>query len=148
MTLDEVNLEIIRRLSKDGRMPYKNIADTLKVTENTVRSRVNRLQEEGVLEIAGLINPELLPGHQQVIIGVKLSKTDLVNKGADFSRLKGIVSVSVVTGRYDLFLTVLLREGFGLLEFYQEEVSKIDDVLSVETFVVYKNYKNRIPYVL
>jgi Lrp/AsnC family transcriptional regulator for asnA, asnC and gidA len=35
-----------------------------------------------------------------------------------------------------------------LLEFYTEEVSKIKDVQSVETFVVYKSYNLKVPYVL
>ena len=73
---------------------------------------------------------------------------DLVKKGEEFSRLKGVISVSVVTGRFDLILTVLLKTGFGLLEFYTEEVSKLEDVQSVETFVVYKSYNLKIPYVL
>jgi len=43
---------------------------------------------------------------------------------------------------------VLLKSGFGLLEFYTEEVSKLEDVQSVETFVVYKSYNLKIPYVI
>jgi Lrp/AsnC family transcriptional regulator for asnA, asnC and gidA len=59
-----------------------------------------------------------------------------------------VVSVSVVTGQYDLILVVLLKEGFGLLEFYTEHMSRIKGVRSVETFVVYKDYNFRVPYVL
>ena len=70
------------------------------------------------------------------------------NQGAEFSKLKGVVSASVVTGRFDLILTVLLKEGFGLLEFYTEEAVKIKDVRSVETFVIYKGYNIKVPYIL
>jgi Lrp/AsnC family transcriptional regulator for asnA, asnC and gidA len=73
---------------------------------------------------------------------------DLVRKGEEFSRLRGVVSVSVVTGRYDLILTVLLSEEFGLLEFYTEEVAGIEEVGSAETFVVYKSYNSGVPYIL
>jgi Lrp/AsnC family transcriptional regulator for asnA, asnC and gidA len=54
----------------------------------------------------------------------------------------------VVTGRFDLILTVLLNNKFGLHEFYTQEVSKIKDVMSTETFVVYKNYNWKVPYCL
>jgi len=47
-----------------------------------------------------------------------------------------VISASVVTGRFELILMVLLKTGFNLLEFYTEEVSKLKDVQSVETFVV------------
>ena len=73
---------------------------------------------------------------------------NLVKKGAEFSKLKGVVSASVVTGRFDLILTVLLKEGFGLLEFYTKEAVKIKDVRSVETFVIYKGYNIKVPYIL
>ncbi len=82
------------------------------------------------------------------MVGVKLRSMDLVNKGKEFSNLRGVVSVSVVTGRFDLILIVLLKAGFGLLEFYTDEVSKIKDIQSVETFVVYKSYNLKVPYVL
>lgn len=147
MKFDKTNLAIIRHL-KDGRKSFNKIAEELDITENTVRSRVNRLLEEGVLDIAGLIDPEKLPEHRAIIVGVKLDTMDLVGKGEEFSRLKGVVSVSVVTGRFDLMLVALLKKGFGLLEFYTEEVAKIQEVRSVETFVVYKNYNLKVPYLL
>lgn len=147
MKFDKTNLAIIRNL-QDGRKSYNKIAEELKITENTVRSRVNKLLEEGVLDIAGLIDPEKLPEHRAVIVGVKLDTMDLVGKGKEFSQLKGVVSVSVVTGRFDLMLVVLLKKGFGLLEFYTEEVARIQEVRSVETFVIYKNYNLKVPYIL
>ncbi|MCU0603588.1 MAG: Lrp/AsnC family transcriptional regulator [Desulfobacterales bacterium] len=147
MLIDPTNLSIIRQL-RDGRKSYKAIADKLHLSENTVRSRVQRMGEEGLLEISGLVNPDSLDGHRAILIGVKLKTPDLVAKGAEFSRLKGVVSVSVVTGRFDIILIVMLKPGFDLLEFFTREVSKVSDVLSTETFVIYKNFNLRIPYVL
>ena len=147
MNIDKTNLAIIKHL-RNGRKSYQKIARQLALSENTVRTRVQKLMEEGILDISGVINPESMDGHRVVIVGVKLQSMDLVNKGKEFSKLKGVVSVSVVTGRFDLILMVLLKSGFGLLEFYTEEVSRIKDVQSVETFVVYKSYNLKVPYVL
>jgi Lrp/AsnC family transcriptional regulator for asnA, asnC and gidA len=147
MNIDKINLAIIKHL-RNGRKSYQKIARDLSVSENTVRTRVKQLMDEGALEITGLINPEAITEHRTVMVGVKLQSMDLVNKGKEFSKLRGVVSVSVVTGRFDLILIVLLKSGFGLLEFYTEEVSKIKDIQSVETFVVYKSYNLKVPYVL
>ena len=147
MNYDQINLSIIKHL-RNGRKSYKKIAEELSLSENTVRSRVNKLIDEGVLEIAGLVNAEALADHRIIVVGVKLSTMELVKKGEEFSRLKGVISVSVVTGRFDLILVVLLKPGFGLLEFYTEEVSRLKEVQSVETFVVYKSYNFKVPYVL
>jgi len=146
MKIDDLNISIIRHL-REGRKSYKNVADALGVSENTVRSRVSKLENEGVLDISGVVDPEAIPLHRVVMVGVKLSTMDLVKKGEEFSRIRGVVSVSVVTGRFDLVLVVLLKEDFGLLEFYTQEVSKLKGVQSVETFVVYKSYNLKVPYI-
>jgi Lrp/AsnC family transcriptional regulator for asnA, asnC and gidA len=147
MKIDETSLAIIKHL-REGRKSFQKIAEELSITENTVRARVNRLTEEGVLEVTGLVDPEAIPGHRLVLVGIKLGNMDLVKKGEEFSRLKGVVSVCVVTGRYDLILTVLLNDTDDLLAFYTEQVSRIRDVQSAETFVVYKTYNLKVPYIL
>ncbi|WP_027370501.1 Lrp/AsnC family transcriptional regulator [Desulfovermiculus halophilus] len=145
--IDNLNLAIIKEL-RQGRKSFKRIADRLEVTENTVRSRVNKMMDTGLLDINGQVDIEQIPHHQLVIIGVKLKTTDMFKKGEEFSRVKGVVSVSVVTGRYDLILLVIFNEEYGLQEFYAQEVSRIEDVQSLETFVVYKGYNLKVPYIV
>ncbi len=71
---------------------------------------------------------------------------NLVDKGREISKLKGVVSTTVVTGRYDLMVLVLFNKTFGLFEFYTEKISKVEGISSVETFVVYKSYNLEAPY--
>lgn len=144
MEIDAINIAIINHL-KDGRTSFKKIADNLELSEGTIRGRVKKLREEGVLEISGLVDPEAIPEKYVVIVGIKLKNMDLVGKGEEFSKLRGVTSVCVVTGRFDLILMVMLKKEFGILEFYTEEVSKIEDVRSVETFVVYKSFNLKVP---
>ncbi len=147
MKIDEINIAIINRL-QDGRISFRRIAEELSVSEGTVRSRVKKLQEEGVLAISGLVDPDVLPDKYVVMIGVRLKDMDLVKKGEEFSKLRGVISVCVVTGRFDLILTVMLKKEFGMVEFYTNEVSKLANVRSVETFVVYKSFNLKVPLVL
>lgn len=144
MKLDQINISIINHL-KDGRAPFKKIAEALSIAEGTVRSRVRRLMDEGVLEIAGLVDPEAIPDQSVAMIGVRLSDRNLVKKGEEFSRLRGVISVCVVTGRYDLIVTVMLNRGFTLLEFYADEVAMIDNVAAVEAFVVNRSFNLKVP---
>ncbi|MGM0540151.1 MAG: Lrp/AsnC family transcriptional regulator [Thermodesulfobacteriota bacterium] len=147
MRIDTINLSIIKEL-RQGRKSFKRIAERLEITENTVRARVNKMMDSGLLDINGQVDIEQIPHHQLVIIGVKLKTTDMFKKGEEFSRVKGVVSVSVVTGRYDLILLVIFNEEYGLQEFYAQEVSRIEEVQSLETFVVYKGYNLKVPYIL
>lgn len=149
MKIDEMNIAIIKQL-RDGRKSYSAIAEELSVTENTVRSRVNKLTEEGVLDFSGLVDPEKLPGVQIVVMGVKLKTMDLGRKAEEFTRLKGVISAAVITGRYDLLVQVLLNEDeeYTLLDFFTRELVKIAEIQDVETFVVYQSYGLKVPYIL
>jgi len=144
MKLDQINISIINHL-RDGRAPFKKIAEALSIAEGTVRSRVRRLMDEGVLEIAGLVDPEAIPDQSVAMIGVRLSDRNLVKKGEEFSRLRGVITVCVVTGRYDLIVTVMLNREFTLLEFYADEVAMIDNVAAVEAFVVNRSFNLKVP---
>ena len=71
MNIDKNNLAIIKHL-RNGRKSYKKIAQNLSLSENTVRTRVQKLVDEGVLYISGLVNPESIDGHRAVMVGVKI----------------------------------------------------------------------------
>jgi Lrp/AsnC family transcriptional regulator for asnA, asnC and gidA len=73
---------------------------------------------------------------------------ELEKKASEFSRLRGVVSAGIVTGRYDLILQVLLGRDYSLLEFITEQVAKVADVQTVESFIVYKGYNLKVPYIL
>ncbi len=145
--IDDTNKAIIKALS-DGRRPYSAVADELGITENTVRSRVNRMIDDGVLRITALIDPSMMPGIQVVVMGVKLKTMDLERKAKEFSALRGVFSASVVTGRYDLMVQLQLSEedGLSLLDFFKTELIKVAEVQEVETFVVYQSHQLWIPY--
>lgn len=147
--IDEIDKTILRDL-KDGRKPYSFIADELSLSENTIRSRANRLIGSGTLSLEGLVNPEMVPGVQVVYMGVKLNSMELEKKAEEFCRLKGVISAAIVTGRYDLMITLMLNEedGLTLLDFFSEELKKIDSIQDVETFVVYQSKGLFVPYVL
>ena len=147
MNGDDPNIPMFQAL-KDGRRAFREVAEELGVTENTVRARYKKLIEAGVLEVTALVNPEKIEGHMTAVVGMKVKSADLVSAGEKIAALKGVISVRVVTGRYDLLVEVLLKKGFGLLEFFTGEVATVEDVQDFETFVVYKTFGHRVPYVL
>ena len=48
--LDDKDKRILEMLIEDSRRPYREIADEIGLSESTIRKRVIRLQEEGVIE--------------------------------------------------------------------------------------------------
>ena len=48
--MDDLDREILDFLRRDARRPYTEIADEIGVSEGTIRNRVDRLVEDGVIE--------------------------------------------------------------------------------------------------
>ncbi|MEZ3116862.1 Lrp/AsnC family transcriptional regulator [Halobaculum sp. MBLA0147] len=48
--MDDLDREILNRLRRDARTPYTEIAEDVGTSEGTVRNRVDRMTEEGVIE--------------------------------------------------------------------------------------------------
>ncbi len=144
MEIDETSLNILKRL-EDGRVSFQKIAESLSLSEGTVRSRVNSMIESGIVDISGSVDLEALPGYNMIQVGVKLSTMDLVGKGEEISKLPSVMNVLVVTGRFDLMATVLLNNNNKLADFYLNEMNRVDGISGVETFVVYKEFNTKIP---
>ena len=145
--LDEINKKIITHL-REGRKSFREIAETLSIAENTVKSRIRKLEDAGIIDITTVINPEELDGHQIVMIGLQVDHLDYVETGEKLSKLKRVINVNVVTGRYDFIINVHLDHDFDLLKFLSQELSKIDGITVSETFIVYKSFNLKIPYLL
>ncbi len=56
-TEDDLNRAIIKMLRQDGRLTYKDIATKLKVSEGTIRNRVQSMKQSGALKIVALADP-------------------------------------------------------------------------------------------
>ena len=48
--MDELDRQILAILRRDARTPYTEIADRVGTSEGTVRNRVDRMTEEGIIE--------------------------------------------------------------------------------------------------
>ncbi len=144
--MDELDKKILTQL-KEGRRSFKKIADTIGITENTVRSRVRRMEEEGAIKISAYVDADKNEEVQVLLIGIRTSTMDYIAKGEEISRLPGVISVAVVTGRFDLIVKVALPEGqHKMLDFLKDELSRIDSIETIETFVVYKGFGLMIPW--
>jgi DNA-binding Lrp family transcriptional regulator len=58
LNYDKLDIEIIRSLHKDSRKPISEIAEDANSTPNTVRRRLTRLVQEGIIELSIDFNPE------------------------------------------------------------------------------------------
>ena len=137
----------------DGKRTFSSVASELGITENTVRNRINKMNEDGLFFIKGLANPDKIDWLDVMFVGISLDKHALGNidvKLKELSALKGVVSASLVSGRYDVLLlvTVASQESHSFMSFLTAELAKVEGVMDMETFVVFKSENLLVPYIL
>ena len=146
-SVDDLNLEIIRRLW-DGRTPFSHIAKELGVTENTVRSRVNRLVESGVLQIIGLVNPDAIPGHGSAVVRLKTELYLMRQIAREVRGLKGVVGCACTTGQYNIHSVIMTNDRFTIKDFLEDELTQVKGILSVDTAIALGGDGYNLRYVL
>jgi len=139
--LDAIDRGIVEALRADGRANNSAIAARLGVAEGTVRQRVRKLTDAGVVKISALVNPEIISEHQLCMIGMKVAESKQLEISAQaVNQLPEVRSVAIVTGRYDLLVEVLVDSNHGLIRFLSESLASVPGIESSETFLLLKTY--------
>ena len=144
MQPDATDWKIIHLLS-EKHMSNTDIARELGLSEGTVRQRLKRLQSDGILKIKALRNPSLLQGQQIAYVAANVSESRLLDaKAREIAALEHVMSVSILSGQYDLILEVLIDSNNGLIRFLTEELSTVEGLRKTETFLILRSYNKWI----
>ena len=140
MKIDKLDLKIIDILEENGRTPNNDIASRLNISEGTVRNRIKKLTENDFLKVKGLTNPNTRTDKQLIYILAKLDTTKRWEETAQkVSELPDVKSISMITGRFDLIITLFI-EPHRLIEFLSHELTSIGTIASTESIVTIKSF--------
>ena len=149
MDLDRIDRQIIALLQEHGRRANADIARLIKVSESTVKNRINRLIDNGILRILAVLNPQVLGYHSDVLVGIRVAQGKLKEVGNALKAMNEVVYLGYITGRYDILIEVVLRDPDELFHFLRERLLEIPGIISTETFYVMRtekiNYEWELP---
>lgn len=148
--LDDLDLDIIRALQRNGRCSNVEIARDLNVAESTVRKRLDRLLNEEIINVVAVPDLETIgfPIHTMIFLQVELARADdTVNRLASLPQVR---SVTYTTGEYDMIVDAVFQDNDALLRFLSTEVASFASVVKTTTVHVLQNVKEyhqwQIPY--
>ena len=137
MALDDVDRRIITALQVDGRRPYGSIANEVSLSEAAVRRRVQRLRDQGALEIVAITDPMQLGYHREAMLGITVSGD--VRAAADaIAAIDEAIYVVLTAGSFDLVVEVIAEDDDHLVRVLNDQIRSIDGVVAVETFLYLK----------
>jgi Lrp/AsnC family transcriptional regulator, regulator for asnA, asnC and gidA len=138
---DEIDLQIIDALRKDGRVAFSQIAEELNVSPGMIRLRYNRLVDQGYLKVVAITNPLRMGFKTMAMIGIRADGSKLLDVAEKIARLEEVIYLVISSGRFDLFAEVVCRDHEDLLRFITEKLSTIEGVRESESFLHLKIIK-------
>ncbi len=130
--LDKIDLEILRELLEDGTRSRASLARQLKMSEATIRKRIERLVKKEVMKIIALTNP--LKMGLIVASFMFQIKPGLVSKAASkLARYSNIQYLAVITGQFDLLAWGVFLNQNDVYNFINDEAPKLPGIVRSET---------------
>ncbi|WP_321285541.1 Lrp/AsnC ligand binding domain-containing protein [uncultured Sunxiuqinia sp.] len=146
--LDQIDLHILDIITKNARVPFKDVASEVGVSRAAVHQRVNRMVEMDVITGSGYhIDPKKVDYKTCTYVGVFLEKGGFYEDVANqLKEIPEIVECHYTTGQYAIFVKVYARDNEHLKEVLSDKVQKIGGISSTETFIsLEETFKRQVP---
>lgn len=141
VSLDKVDLIILKNLIDDGRSSFSSIAKETSLTDVAIKKRVEALKRKGVINSISVdINFKALGFENPIFVQIRseISKNaDLIKK---LSELDYVIELYQVLGEYNLIAKILVND----LDNAEKIINKfglLDGILDLKTLVVLSELK-------
>jgi Lrp/AsnC family transcriptional regulator for asnA, asnC and gidA len=139
--LDKLDGRILEYLHDDVRISNRKIASALDITEGTVRSRIGRMQEDGLVRFTATLDAGLLLQPISGFIGINVAGESVDAASKALAALPELNFVAKMLGRYDIFCSFLLRNNEELADLLQIKIPTIPGIKSSESTRVIQVFK-------
>lgn len=138
--IDEIDTSIIIELQKDGRRSYTAIANKVGLSEAAVRQRVQRLIDEGVMQIVAVTDPFRLGFQRMAMVGMRVDG-DATKVAEALSKLDEVTYVVQSGGSFDLLAEVVCVDDDHLVHLLNSTLRVFPGVRETETFMYLRLHK-------
>lgn len=142
--MTELKQKVLKLLQEDARYTCGQMAAALGESESAVEKAVKELEKDGVIvKYSALVGGPVFGG-VQAIIEVKVAPQKLKgfdSYAEDLSGFSEVKDLMLVSGGFDLFITVESADLAGVAKFISEKLSVIDGIVGVATHFILKKYK-------
>jgi Lrp/AsnC family leucine-responsive transcriptional regulator len=139
VSLDSKDKQILNYLEDDARVQYKDIADKLEISSDTVKYRIDKMKEHGILEgITPIINFSKM-GFSQYAAILKfkyLSKSEILEVCEYLKEDNEIVRAIKNLNSEEFFLNVICDNDELIVDFEKKIRNKFDKIDTLEIFKI------------
>jgi len=132
VTIDEIDMSIVEKLTQNGRLPFSKIAQEIGVSTDTIIRRYEKLRKNNFIKVSIQINPLEL-GYQAILdLYIALTNQSKTKEVVDkLSKIPGVAYLVKISGNYDLHVLALVKDCKDIIAI-NEEIVKIPYIKRME----------------
>ncbi|HIP15669.1 MAG TPA: Lrp/AsnC family transcriptional regulator [Methanothermococcus okinawensis] len=140
--MDEKDMKILEILMKDGRKPYTEIAKMLNTSESSVRKRIRKMEEEGVIKgYRAEVEPSKIGYNVVALTGFDTNPEDFLTVAKKLCEFEEVKKVWTSTGDHMIMTEIWARDGKELSEILFNKLGKIDGVKKICPAIILEELK-------
>jgi len=145
LSLDILDMKIIKCLTEDARTTYRHIAEESGVSEATVKNRIDRMMEDGVIKkFTVMLDYHKLGRAIKAFIGLRVQPAKLQEIVEHFKEHPDTHVLYRTSGDVDLLFEVIFEKMEDLNTFLEKDMA-LDGILGTVVTIVIGPYK-RCPW--
>ena len=139
---DEVDLKILKKLQENSRIGYEELGQSVDLAESSVRYRVKRLEELGVIEsYMSVLNTRKLGFGLLVFAELDVEAGKEQTVAQKLKKLENVVGLFSVFGYPDMVAVILAKNNEELTGIFKT-IRAIKEVHKMTGTLVLKSYKD------
>jgi len=135
--IDDLDRKILRIITQNAHIPFKDVAEECGVSRAAVHQRVQRLFDLGVIIGSGYdVNPKMLGYQICVYVGITLEKGSVTIYESvikELNKIPEIVESQLTLGAYTMLIKMYARDATHLMELLNNKILEINGVVSTQT---------------
>ena len=129
-------MKLLFELTKDSSISVPNLSKKLGINASVLYSRIKRLQRKKLIKKFTVeIDDSLLGIGVKATVGINRDPKLKDSIHEKFMEIPEIVSISEITGRFDMLIKIYAKSLESLHTVVIEKIGKIDGIQNTETFV-------------
>lgn len=143
--IDDLDRQILKIITQNARIPFKDVADECGVSRAAVHQRVQKMFDNHVILGSGYhVDPKMLGYQMCAFVGIRLVKGNMYKAVCqELEKVKEITEVLYTLGAYSMLVRIFAKDDHDLLRLLNDKILEIPGVASTETMAVLDMSINR-----
>jgi len=134
---DRTDIKIVNLLLEDGRMSASEMSRRMgDISERSIRYRIDRMIDEGVIQISAVVSPEALGLTIKADVWLEVESDLILEVAKKMAAFENVTYVACGIGQNDISIQIVAKDTAEIYYFVTEVIRKVTGVRKTTTSIV------------